>query len=69
MQMYKKPQMALSSLHHCAYLNINGSSQNKAQTFNTAFIKKCDEKSDVFHILFHSQYAKTALCAGYCNFI
>lgn len=37
--------MALSSLHRCAYLNINGSSQNKTQTFNVLFIKKCDEKN------------------------
>lgn len=39
-----KAQMALSSLHRCAYLNINDSSQNTAQTFNTLFIEKWDKK-------------------------
>lgn len=61
--------MALSSQHHCAWLNINDSSQNTTQTLNVLFIKKCDEKKVIYYVFFFISECKTVLCSGYSNFL
>lgn len=58
--------MALSSLHRCAYLNINDSSQNTAQTFSTLLLRNGIKKLFISYS-FSFVKCKTVLCTGYCN--